>query len=63
MLHKMAGVFSGLERCASMRTEVTASSRVTSWRTRAASLRSEFVSMPFRLVEKTNSVIISCGQE
>ena len=62
VLHKMAGVLSGPERYVSMPREGGASSRVDSWRTRAASFRSEFVSMPLRLVEKTNSVTISCDQ-
>ena len=62
VLHETVGVLSKLKRGAAMRAVGTANRRVASCRTRAASLRSEFLIVPLGFIGETNSAMMSGGQ-
>ena len=62
VLHDTVGVFSDPECDAAMCNVGTATRRVALWRTRAESSRSDFVIVPLRFLDKTNSVIIPVSQ-
>ena len=61
VLHNKMGVLYNLERDAPMCASGTATSRVASWITRAASSRSELVICPSRLVADTKLERMSFG--
>ena len=62
MLHNTMGVLSDPERGAAVSAAGTVVRRVASWRTRVASLRSEFVSVPLRFVYETNYAMMYVRQ-
>ena len=62
MLQETVGVFSDPERGAARLASGTAMIRVASWRTSAASSRSELVIVPSLFVEEMRSEMMSTGQ-
>ena len=62
MLQNKVGVLSDPERGATILASGTAASRVTSWRTSAASSRLELVIYPSLFVEETRLAMMSAGQ-
>ena len=62
MLHNTVGMLTDPECGAAMCAVETATRRVALWRTRAESSRSDFVIVPLRFLDKTNSVIIPVSQ-
>ena len=62
MLRETVGVLSDLECGATMHVSGTASRRVASWRTRAASYRSGFVVVTLIFFNETKSAMMSGGQ-
>ena len=62
MLQETVGVLSDPDRGAVIVASGHVSSRVASWRTRAASLRSEFVRVPSVFLSKISALMMSGGQ-
>ena len=62
MLQETVGVLSDPEQGAASLVSGTATSRVASWRTSAASSKSKLVIVPSLFVEETRSEMISAGQ-
>ena len=62
VLNDMVGVLSDLDRGAAKPAVGTYYKRVASWRTMAASLRSEIVIFPSRFFDETKYSMISSGQ-
>ena len=62
MLQETVGVFSDPERGAARLASGTAMIRVASWRTSAASSRSELVIVPSLFAEETKSAMMYAGQ-
>ena len=62
VLHKTVGMLSDPERGADMRAVGTDARRVTSWRTRTASLRLKFVIVPSIYFDEIKSAMMSSSQ-
>ena len=62
MLQETVGVLSNPERGAASLASGTDVSRVASWRTSAASSKSEFVIVPSLFIDDTRSAMMSSGQ-